>query len=52
MNDTHGEAFEPLERRLERVSRNLTDAAIELQRLVDVLWRDIRPEGPPEEGPK
>ncbi len=52
MNDT-GEAAEPLERRLERVSRNLTDAASELQRLVDVLWLDIRPDGPPpEDGPK
>ncbi len=50
MNDASG-SFEPLEKRLERVSRNLTEAADELQRLVDVLWRDVRPpEGPAEDG--
>lgn len=40
---------EPLEHRLERVSRNLSEAATELQRLVDLLWKDLRPsgEGPP-----
>lgn len=34
--------YEPPEHRLERVSRNLSEAADELQRLVDVLWRDLR----------
>ncbi len=51
VNDASG-PFEPLEQRLERVSRNLTEAANELQRLVDVLWRDIRPDGPPQDGAK
>jgi hypothetical protein len=47
--DTAADAGEPLEHRLERVSRNLSEAAAELQRLVDLLWKDLRPgeEGPP-----
>lgn len=45
MNDTKGvrsDHDESPEHRLERVSRNLSEAADELQRLVDVLWRDLR----------
>ncbi len=45
MTDTRDETAETPERRLERVSRNLSEAAEELQRLVDALWSDLRPNG-------